>query len=243
MCAVHLPPHSVARDVVSWQLSPAWFLGIWVSLLVLQMAQRHPPIRWPTHMLDVADAVAWVARHASEHGGDPHSMVLAGQSAGAHMVTTLGLWPDALENRGVRVIGKVGSPDQARSREHARSGSSKESHSASDSPGASAPGTRDRAGPEWIGTVRGVVPLSPPLSGSRLRLNVFSRKMYMWSVFGPDPVRWDMSFPEGQLRRWLGEWVGAEGRLAPARPRNDMDQIKVRLIAGGNENEGETDPE
>lgn len=39
--------------------------------------------------LQVAAAVAWVWRHAAEHGGDPGRIALAGHSAGGHLATLM----------------------------------------------------------------------------------------------------------------------------------------------------------
>ncbi len=39
--------------------------------------------------LQLADAVAWVHRHAAVHGGDPTRIALAGHSAGGHLATML----------------------------------------------------------------------------------------------------------------------------------------------------------
>jgi acetyl esterase/lipase len=42
-------------------------------------------IQHPTHVQDVAHAVAWVHEHAAEYGGDPERVFLMGHSAGAHL--------------------------------------------------------------------------------------------------------------------------------------------------------------
>ncbi|MFY7863669.1 alpha/beta hydrolase [Roseateles sp.] len=39
--------------------------------------------------LQLVQALAWVWRHAAEHGGDPNRIVLAGHSAGGHLATML----------------------------------------------------------------------------------------------------------------------------------------------------------
>jgi prenylcysteine alpha-carboxyl methylesterase len=38
---------------------------------------------------DARKAVAWVLEHISEYGGDPTQIILAGQSAGAHIAACL----------------------------------------------------------------------------------------------------------------------------------------------------------
>jgi acetyl esterase len=53
-----------------------------------RLAPRHP---FPAAIADVCAAYEWVARHAAEYGGDPDRIVLAGESAGANLVTSLAL--------------------------------------------------------------------------------------------------------------------------------------------------------
>ncbi len=50
-----------------------------------------PQHRWPSHVEDVAAALAWVREHVAEHGGDPAHVVLTGGSAGGHLVSLTGL--------------------------------------------------------------------------------------------------------------------------------------------------------
>jgi acetyl esterase/lipase len=47
-------------------------------------------VRAPTHARDVAAAIAWVTRNARANGADPTRVAIAGHSAGAHIVSTLG---------------------------------------------------------------------------------------------------------------------------------------------------------
>jgi acetyl esterase len=51
-----------------------------------RLAPRHP---FPAGLNDVCTAYAWVARNARSWGGDPDKLVLAGESAGANLVTAL----------------------------------------------------------------------------------------------------------------------------------------------------------
>jgi len=44
-----------------------------------------PEVQHPGHIIDVAEAVAWVHNHIKEHGGDPESLFVMGHSAGAHL--------------------------------------------------------------------------------------------------------------------------------------------------------------
>lgn len=50
-----------------------------------------PEHRFPAAIEDVCLAFTWMARHAAEWGGDPTRLVLAGESAGANLVTSLAL--------------------------------------------------------------------------------------------------------------------------------------------------------
>lgn len=44
-----------------------------------------PDAGFAEHLADARAAVAWAHTHASEHGGDAHTVVIAGSSAGAHV--------------------------------------------------------------------------------------------------------------------------------------------------------------
>lgn len=48
-----------------------------------------PKHRYPAPLEDAAAALLYAAEHAREHGGDPGRIVLAGESAGANLVTAL----------------------------------------------------------------------------------------------------------------------------------------------------------
>jgi len=48
-----------------------------------------PTHTYPAPLEDAAAALLWAADHAAEHGGDPGRIVLAGESAGANLVTAL----------------------------------------------------------------------------------------------------------------------------------------------------------
>ena len=53
-----------------------------------RLAPEHP---FPAALEDSAEALAWVAKHAAEHGGDPSRLVLAGESAGANLATSMAI--------------------------------------------------------------------------------------------------------------------------------------------------------
>lgn len=57
--------------------------------LVLNVNYRRAPrFRYPVNISDVGAAVAWALENAAAYGGDPSVMFLAGDSAGAHLVST-----------------------------------------------------------------------------------------------------------------------------------------------------------
>lgn len=62
--------------------------GILTAVMSYRLA---PAAKHPAQIEDVANAVAWLAEHAAEHGGDPNRIVAIGHSAGAHLVSLLAL--------------------------------------------------------------------------------------------------------------------------------------------------------
>ncbi len=61
-------------------------IGYTVFNISYRLAPAHP---YPAALEDVCDAYAWMLEHAAEHGGDPGRPVLAGESAGANLITAL----------------------------------------------------------------------------------------------------------------------------------------------------------
>ncbi len=53
-----------------------------------------PEATWPDHLHDVFRALRWVRRHAGDLGGDPRTLVIAGNSAGAHLAALAALAPE-----------------------------------------------------------------------------------------------------------------------------------------------------
>jgi len=53
-----------------------------------RLAPAHP---FPAAVQDTCQAFSWVVRNAEAHGGDPARLVLAGESAGANLITSLTL--------------------------------------------------------------------------------------------------------------------------------------------------------
>ena len=72
-----------------------WLMGLYfarrgyvVFNISYRLAPKHP---FPAALEDSADALAWVVRNAERYGGDAKRLVLAGESAGANLVTALTL--------------------------------------------------------------------------------------------------------------------------------------------------------
>ena len=62
--------------------------GYLVFNIDYRLAPEHP---FPAAVEDVAEAYAWIARHAASFGGDLDRIAIAGESAGANLATTLTL--------------------------------------------------------------------------------------------------------------------------------------------------------
>lgn len=89
----------------------AWMIGNKTQqglLLMNQMAARGwicvaanyrlaPKHRWPTQIVDVKRAIAWVHENIAEHGGDPEYIVVTGGSAGGHLSALAALTPGVKE--------------------------------------------------------------------------------------------------------------------------------------------------
>lgn len=59
------------------------------ALVVLPNYALCPQVGIETIALQMSRALAWVHRHAHEHGGDPRRLVVAGHSAGGHLAAML----------------------------------------------------------------------------------------------------------------------------------------------------------
>ena len=69
-----------------------WVMGLSFArqgYVVFNIDYRMAPDRYPAALEDSCAALAWVADHAREYGGDPERLALAGESAGANLVTAL----------------------------------------------------------------------------------------------------------------------------------------------------------
>jgi acetyl esterase/lipase len=85
----------------AWAISHKGQQGL---LLMNQMAARGwvcvaanyrlaPKYRWPTQIVDVKRAIAWVREHIAEYGGDPDYLILTGGSAGGHLSALASVTP------------------------------------------------------------------------------------------------------------------------------------------------------
>ncbi|MGH3453823.1 MAG: alpha/beta hydrolase [Nocardioidaceae bacterium] len=52
-----------------------------------------PAARFPDHLVDLKRVIAWAREHSPDYGGDPHTMFVAGSSAGGHLATMAALTP------------------------------------------------------------------------------------------------------------------------------------------------------
>jgi acetyl esterase/lipase len=61
-----------------------------------------PGVTHPSHIEDIAAAVAWVKRNIAGHGGDPDNMFVIGHSAGAYLAALLASDPRYLSAHGLK---------------------------------------------------------------------------------------------------------------------------------------------
>ena len=91
--AVEKAPVLIQIHGGGWTISHKGQQGL---LLMNQMAARGwvcvaanyrlaPKHRWPTQIVDVKRAIAWVRENIADYGGDPDYLVLTGGSAGGHL--------------------------------------------------------------------------------------------------------------------------------------------------------------
>jgi len=72
-----------------------------------------PKARWPQHVLDCKQALAWVKRNIAEYGGDPGLVFVSGCSAGGHLAALVALtaneaeWQPGFEEEDTTVIGCI----------------------------------------------------------------------------------------------------------------------------------------
>jgi acetyl esterase/lipase len=99
---VYLPRGTAAKPVIVFWYGGGWergdksnyrFVGATLAkagyVAVLPDYRLFPQARFPAFIDDGAAALAWVATHARELGGDPARIYVAGHSAGAHIAAML----------------------------------------------------------------------------------------------------------------------------------------------------------
>ena len=77
------------------------FLARQGFVAVLPNYRLSPWVKHPEHVRDVARAVAWTRRDIVSYGGDPRRLVLAGHSAGGHLIALLATDDSYLRAEGV----------------------------------------------------------------------------------------------------------------------------------------------
>lgn len=101
---VHIPEASGPRPVVLYvhgggfrilSKDTHWVMALAFArkgYLVVNIDYRlAPAYPFPAAIEDASHALLWATRHAHEYGGDPNRIVLAGESAGANLVTSLAI--------------------------------------------------------------------------------------------------------------------------------------------------------
>lgn len=86
---VHGGAFSILSKDTHWIMALAFARrGFLVFNVNYRLAPTH---RYPAAIVDVCDAYAWMTKNAASYGGDLSRVVLAGESAGANLVTSLSI--------------------------------------------------------------------------------------------------------------------------------------------------------
>lgn len=56
-----------------------------------------PRNRWPAHIIDVKNSIAWIRENIAEYGGDPDYIAITGGSAGGHLAALAAVTPNERE--------------------------------------------------------------------------------------------------------------------------------------------------
>jgi acetyl esterase len=87
MLYVHGGAFSALSKDTHWMIARTFAkIGFTVFNINYRLAPRH---RYPAALEDVIAAALWTHAHAAHYGADPEQLVLAGESAGANLVTAL----------------------------------------------------------------------------------------------------------------------------------------------------------
>ncbi len=111
---VYSPRDAKSRPIIVFWYGGGWekgrksqyrFVGAALAkagyVAVLPDYRLYPEVKFPAFEQDGAGALAWVASHAAEIGGDPSRIYLAGHSAGAHLAGMLAYDPAQLSRVGL----------------------------------------------------------------------------------------------------------------------------------------------
>lgn len=111
---VYSPKNAQGRPIVVFWYGGGWengrkaqyrFVGAALAkagyVAVLPDYRLYPEVIFPAFVQDGAQALAWVASHAAEIGGDPKRIYVAGHSAGAHLAAMLAYDRSQLERVGL----------------------------------------------------------------------------------------------------------------------------------------------
>ncbi|MEK6606195.1 MAG: alpha/beta hydrolase [Myxococcota bacterium] len=86
---VHGGGFRILSKETHWLMALAFARRGWLVFNInYRLAPRHP---FPAAIEDACAALRWVWRHATAYGGDPSRLVLAGESAGANLVSALSI--------------------------------------------------------------------------------------------------------------------------------------------------------
>jgi len=66
-------------------------------VVVMPNYRLSPGVKHPEHIKDVARAFAWTCQNIADYGGDPEQIIVAGHSAGGHLVALLATDPSYLQ--------------------------------------------------------------------------------------------------------------------------------------------------
>ena len=99
---VYTPKNAFKRPIVVFWYGGGWesgrksqyrFVGAALAdagyVAVLPDYRLYPDVKFPAFVQDGAAALAWIVSHATEIGGDPARIFVAGHSAGAHLAAML----------------------------------------------------------------------------------------------------------------------------------------------------------
>lgn len=111
---VYSPKDAQGRPIIVFWYGGGWengrksqyrFVGAALAkegyVAVLPDYRLYPEVKFPDFVHDGADALAWVASHAAEIGGDSKRIYVAGHSAGAHLAAMLAYDRSQLERVGL----------------------------------------------------------------------------------------------------------------------------------------------